>query len=87
MPYCVDGRRGVAPVIAVLLLVALVLVLGTTVSAFVLTNGTDVPPPALGISVSHTTVPDGGERTVAVTSESGNAVAIGSLYVIGSNPL
>lgn len=87
LPYCVDGRRGVAPVIAVLLLVALVVVLATTVSAFVLTNETDVPPPAPGISVSHTTVPDGGERTVAVTLESGDAVAIDRLYVIGSKPL
>jgi flagellin-like protein len=87
LPYRVDDGRGVTPVIAVILLVAIVVVLVTTVSGFVLTNQTDVPPPAPGISVSHTTVLDGGERTVAVTLESGDTVAIDRLYVIGSKPL
>lgn len=81
------GDRGVAPVIAVTLLVAVVLVLVTTVSAFVLTDQSDVPPPAPQISVSHTTVPDGGERTIAVTLSAGDAVSTDRLYVIGSNPL
>lgn len=79
--------RGVAPVIAVALLVALAVVLVTTVSAFVLTNQSDIPPPAPQISVSHTTVPDGGERTVAVTLDAGDAVATDQLYVTASKPL
>ena len=79
--------RGVAPVIAVTLLVALAVVLVTTVSAFVLTNQSDIPPPAPQISVSHTTVPDGGERTVAVTLDAGDTVATDQLYVIASKPL
>jgi len=82
-----DGQRGVAPVIAVTLLVALAVVLVTTVSGFVLTDESDIPPPAPQISVSETTVPDGGERTVAVTLEAGDAVATDRLYVIGSKPL
>lgn len=83
----VCDRRGVAPVIAVTLLVALVVVLVTTVSAFVLANQSDVPPPAPQISVSHATVPDGGERTVAVTLDAGDAVATDRLYVTASKPL
>ncbi|WP_187347794.1 type IV pilin [Haloplanus rubicundus] len=84
---CSAEDRSVAPVIAVTLLVALVVVLATTVSGFVLTNETDVPPPAPQISVSHTTVPDGDERTVAVTLDAGDAVATDQLYVAGSKPL
>jgi hypothetical protein len=83
----VDDRRGVAPVIAVTLLVALAVVLVTTVSAFILTNQSDVPPPAPQISVSHTTVPDDPERTVAVTLESGDAVVTDRLYVTASKPI
>ena len=79
--------RSVAPVLAVTLLVVLVVVLATTVSGFVLTNEADVPPPAPQISVSHTTVSDGGERTVAVTLDAGDAVATNQLYVTGSKPL
>jgi hypothetical protein len=82
-----DGQRGVAPIIAVTLLVALVVVLVTTVSAFVLTDESDIPPPAPQISVSETTVPDGDERTIAVTLEAGDPVATDRLYVIGSKPL
>lgn len=81
-----DGR-GVAPVIAVTLLVAIVVVLATTVSAFVLAQDSDVPPPAPQISVSHGLVDDGSEQTVAVTLEGGNAVATDQLYVAGSKPL
>jgi len=80
-------RRGVAPVIAVTLLVALVVVLATTVSAFVLTQDSDVPPPAPQISVSHKLVPDGNEQTIAVTLEGGDAVDIDQLYVTGSKQL
>lgn len=83
----VGGARGVAPVIAVLLLVALVVVLVTTVSAFVLTNQSDIPPPAPQISVSHSLVPDGNEETISVTLEGGESVATDRLYVIGSKPL
>jgi hypothetical protein len=79
--------RSVAPVVAVTLLVALVVVLATVVSGFVLTNETDVPPPAPQVGVSHTTVPDGDERTVAVTLDAGDAIATDQLYVTGSKPL
>lgn len=79
--------RGVAPVIAATLLVALAVALVTTVSVFVLTDGSDVPPPAPQISVSHTTIPAGDERTVAVTLEAGDAVETNRLYVVGSKPL
>ena len=59
----------------------------TTVSAFVLAQDSDVPPPAPQISVSHGLVDDGSEQTVAVTLEGGNAVATDQLYVAGSKPL
>jgi hypothetical protein len=80
-------ERGVAPVIAVTLLVALAVVLVTTVSAFVLTNQSDIPPPAPQIDVSHSLVSDGDEETIAVTLEGGTSVATGRLYVSGSKPL
>jgi FlaG/FlaF family flagellin (archaellin) len=83
----VGERRGVAPVIAVTLLVALVVILATTVSGFVLTQESDVPPPAPQISVSHELVPDGSERTIAVTLEGGDAVDTDRLYVTGSKDL
>lgn len=82
----VGDRRGVAPVIAVAILVALAVVLATTVSAYVLTQE-DVPPPAPQISVSHALVDDGGEQTIAVTLEGGDAVDTDQLYVTGSKPL
>jgi hypothetical protein len=74
-------------VIAVTLLVALVVILATTVSAFVLTQDSDVPPPAPQISVSHKLVPDESERAIAVTLEGGDAVATDQLYVTGSKDL
>ncbi|RMB13784.1 type IV pilin [Haloplanus aerogenes] len=80
-------RRGVAPVIAVTILVAFAVVLATTVSAFVLVDNPDLPPPAPQISVSHQLVSDGDERTIAVTLEGGNAVDTDQLYVTGSKPL
>jgi hypothetical protein len=83
----VGERRGVAPVIAVTILVALVVVLATVVSGYVLVRGSDPPPPAPQITVSHELVPDGSERTVAVTLEAGDAVATDQLYVSGSKPL
>jgi flagellin-like protein len=83
----VGERRGVAPVIAVALLVALAVILATTVSAFVLTQESDVPPPAPQISVSHELVSDRSERTIAVTLEGGDAVATDRLYITGSKDL
>jgi len=79
--------RGVAPVIAVTLLVAFAVILATTVSAFVLTENPDLPPAAPQISVSHQLVPDGSEQTVAVTLEGGDAFDTDQLYVTGSKPL
>lgn len=85
--YRAREGRGVAPVIAVALLVALAVVLATTVSAFVLTDEPDLPPPSPQIGVSHRLVPDGDEQTVAVTLEGGDAVDTDRLYVTGSKPL
>lgn len=81
-----DGRAASA-VVGLVLLVAIVVIISTTVSAFVLSRGSDVPPPSPTISVSHTTVDDGGDATVAVTLEGGDAVRTDRLYVIGSKPL
>lgn len=83
----VGARRGVAPVIAVALLVALAVILATTVSAFVLTQDSEVPPPAPQISVSHELVSDGSERAIAVTLEGGDAVTTDQLYITGSKEL
>ena len=89
--YCAGtfggGASGAAPVVAVALLVALVVVLAITVSGFVLTQESDVPPPAPRVSVSYELVPDGSERTIAVTLEGGDAVDTGRLYVTGSADL
>lgn len=82
-----SGRRGDAPVVGTLLLVAVVIVVATTASAYVLSDAGDLPTPAPRVAVSHETVPDGGERTVAVTMETGDAVRIDHLYVVGSVPV
>ncbi len=82
-----DESRGVSAVIGLVLLVAVVVVLSATVTGYVLSDGGDVPPPSPRISVSHTTVDDGGDATVAVTLEGGDAVRTNQLYVIGSKPL
>jgi hypothetical protein len=81
-----DGRAA-SVVVGLVLLVAITVIISTTVSAFVLSRGYDMPPPSPTISVSHTTVDDGGDATVAVTLEGGDAVRTDRLYVIGSKPL
>jgi flagellin-like protein len=81
------SRRGDAPVVGVLLLVAVVVVLAATTSGYVLSDADGVPPPAPRISVSHETVADGTERTVAVTLTAGDAVRTDRLYVEGSKPI
>ncbi|GAB3315445.1 type IV pilin [Haloplanus rallus] len=80
-------KRAVSAVIGLVLLVAVAVVLSATVTGYVLSEGSDVPPPSPRISVSHTTVDDGGDATVAVTLEDGDAVRTNRLYVIGSKPL
>ncbi|WP_251328041.1 type IV pilin N-terminal domain-containing protein [Haloplanus pelagicus] len=82
-----ERERAASAVVGLVLLVAIVVIISTAVSAFVLTEGSDVPPPSPTISVSHTTIDDGGDATVAVTLEDGDAVRIDRLYVSGSKAL
>lgn len=81
-----SDSRGVSSVVAVVLMVAVVVILGSAVGAFVFGLG-DQQTPAPSISVSHQTVVDGSERTIAVTLEAGDAVQTDKLYVIASKDI
>jgi hypothetical protein len=64
-------------------MIAVVVILGSAVGAFVFGFG-DQQTPAPSVSVSHQTVADGSERTIAVSLEAGDAVETDKLYVIAS---
>ena len=74
-------------VLGTILLVAVVVVLAATVTVFALDLGESTQPKAPVIQVSHDFVPDGGERTVAVTLEGGEAVRTDRLSVVASRPI
>lgn len=82
-----SGERGVSSVIATVMMVALVVILSSVVALFGLGFGGSQQAVAPQISVSDTTVPDGGELSIAVTLQGGSAVATDRLYVIGSTDL
>jgi len=75
--------RGVSSVVATVLLVAVVVVIAAVVGTYALELGDEqaASPP---VTVSHTTVPDGSEETIAVTLSAGEAVETDKLYVIAS---
>lgn len=78
--------RGVSSVVAVVLMVAVVVILGSAVGGFVFGLG-DQQTSAPSVGVSHQTVVDGTEQTIAVTLEAGNAVETNKLYVIASKDI
>lgn len=78
--------RGVSSVIATVLLVAVVVVIASVVGTYALGLG-DGQAAAPPVTVSHTTVPDGGEQTIAVTLDAGEAVETDKLYVIASKDI
>jgi flagellin-like protein len=79
--------RAVSPVIGTIIMVSVVVILASVVSVFVFDLGPGGQPPAPKISVSHELVDDGGEKTIAVTLESGESVNTDQLYVGGSKDL
>jgi flagellin-like protein len=76
-------QRAVSPVIAVVLMVAIVVVLAAAVGALAFSFGDSTQPPEPQIQVSHT-VTDGGDPLIAITHESGDAIAVDQLYVTAS---
>jgi flagellin-like protein len=80
-------ERAVSPVIGVVLLVSIVVVLASVVSVLAISLGQTQQEPAPRVTLSHELVDDGGEKTVAITLTSGQAVATDHLYVIGSADL
>jgi flagellin-like protein len=81
------NRRGVSSVIGTVILVALVVILSSIVALLGLGFGGEQQPVAPQVSVSHTTVPDDGERSITVTLQGGTAVETDKLYVTGSTPI
>jgi FlaG/FlaF family flagellin (archaellin) len=79
-----DGReRGVTSTVGTVLMVATALLAAALVGVVVF----DLDPrqePAPQVVLSHELVDDGGEQSVAVTMESGDAVRVDRLYVVGS---
>ncbi|SFR70095.1 type IV pilin [Halogeometricum limi] len=80
------GNRAVSSVIGVILMIAVVVVVSSSI-AFYFWDVAGEQTPAPQISVSHELVQDGDEQTIAVTLEAGNAVQTDRLYVIGSKNL
>lgn len=78
-----EGTRAASSVVGTILLVAVAVVLSSVIGLYVF-GATQSQSPAPQVSVSHELVQDGAERSVAVTLESGDAVRIDRLYVIGS---
>ncbi|WP_254821160.1 type IV pilin [Haloglomus halophilum] len=79
-------QRAVSPVIAVVLMVAIVVVLATAVGALAFSFGDSTQPPEPRIQVSHT-VTDGGDPLIAITHEAGDSIAVDQLYVTASTPV
>jgi flagellin-like protein len=80
-------ERGVSSVIGVVLAVAIVVALAGVFSALAFSFGDSVQSTAPQVDVSYSLIDDGGERTIAVTHESGESVAIDQLYVTASTPV
>jgi flagellin-like protein len=76
-------QRAVSPVIAVVLMVAIVVVLAAAVGALAFSFGDSAQPREPQVQVSHA-VTDGGDPLIAVTHESGDAIAVDQLYVTAS---
>lgn len=81
------GRRGASTVVGTILMVAVVVILASTVGLFVFDIGPSPSPTAPQISVSHSVIDDNGDDIVAVTLESGTAVETEKLYVTGSKDI
>jgi flagellin-like protein len=82
-----EDRRGVSEVMGTVVLVSVVVILASIVSVFAFDLGVGPSSAAPQLSVTHELVDDGGERTIAVTLDAGEAVRTDRLYVIGSEPL
>lgn len=79
--------RAATPVVGIVLLVAVVVVLAGVVTVFALGMGERLEPEAPTISVSHSLVEDGSERTVAITHEGGEGVRAEHLYVTATEEI
>ena len=82
-------RRAVAPALSTILMVAIVVILGATISIFVFEVGSDIQSGAPYIEVSDEFVEavDDGEKAVAITLIAGESVQTDRLYVAGSKKL
>jgi flagellin-like protein len=82
-------HRAVTPVISTILLVAIVVILSSTIAIFVLDIGSDVQTeqPYIEVSGEFVEAIDDGEKAVAITLVSGTAVQTDRLYVIGSQQI
>ena len=81
-------RRGVTPVIGVIMMVGVAVILGAIVTGYAYGIGGESQSPAPGVSVSNEVVerPSDGAPLVAVTLDAGEAVEIDRLYVSASEP-
>lgn len=79
--------RGVSSLVGTLLLVAVSVVIASSLGMMVLNPGSTLPTEAPQVSVSHELVDDGNDQVVAVTFKAGDIVNINHLYVDGSKQL
>lgn len=87
----IDGSRGMTSVVGIVLLIAVVVLVATTVSVVVFDLGSDVQSKAPYIETSHELVADqetpDDDWTVAITLRAGDRVESDRLYVAGSKPV
>ncbi|WP_128478633.1 type IV pilin [Halorussus pelagicus] len=83
----IGHRRGASPVVGTIIMVAVVVILASTISVFVLNLGSSAQSTAPQVSVSYELVEDGGERTIAVTMEASRGLKTDQLYVTASKRL
>lgn len=83
------NSRAVSPVVSTILVIAIVVVLATTISTFVLDLGsrTQAESPIIEVSDELVDAVDDGEKAVAITLLAGDAVQTDHLYISGSKPL
>lgn len=78
------AARGVASLVGVLLMVAVLVVVAASMTFFVFDIGAGLQSEAPNVDVDYGLVADGTERTIAITLAAGDAVATDRLYVVGS---
>jgi len=78
------GRRGVASLVGVVLMVGVLVVVTATMAVFVLDIGSGLESDVPKADIDDELVTDGAEQTIAITLSAGDAVATDRLYVVGS---